>query len=326
MTDDRGVIDVKAKENFDDLSEVQLHNLRRERGGGVTRRFVSTAVLLLLLCSASFATSNVLLDAFQLRPIDDSHSPVVGHDDDKGSERGERYAALKNVLLSISDESELSRPNSPQQRALLWLADNDELKLGPKSTNLVQRYVLSVLFFSTTELQWHRELNWLASVHECEWKAEGGVRSCTQDKQEVTDISLWNNLKGTIPREIGQLTKLQVLYLARNQLYGTIPSEIGKLTDLTYLGLQHNRLSGTIPAEYMGNMLKLRTVYLEKNDFTGTIKRVDPLCQLKFDARPPKGQKRADGVLRFMTSDCKMLVSWKQPEIQCACCTQCYAA
>ena len=154
---------------------------------------------------------------------------------------------------------------------------------------------------------------------------EGGVRACDSN-QYITDVSLWNNLKGILPVELGALTKLQVLYLARNQLHGTIPTELGQLTDLTYLGLQHNRLSGTFPTTSFGALTKLRTLYLEKNDLTGTIQRHDPLCQLRFDATPIAGQSHLGGVLRQVTSDCRQLVQWKAPEVTCGCCTKCFAA
>ena len=44
--------------------------------------------------------------------------------------------------------------------------------------------------------------------------------------------------------------------LGRNQLSGTIPAELGNLTRLISLGLENNQLSGTIPAE-IGNLTSL---------------------------------------------------------------------
>jgi hypothetical protein len=56
-----------------------------------------------------------------------------------------------------------------------------------------------------------------------------------------------NQLTGSIPPEIGNLTNLTELYLFNNQLTGSIPSEIGNLTNLTKLMLSDNQLSGEIP-------------------------------------------------------------------------------
>ena len=56
-----------------------------------------------------------------------------------------------------------------------------------------------------------------------------------------------NQLTGSIPPEIGNLTNLYGLSLYNNQLTGSIPSEIGSLTNLIYLRLNDNQLTGEIP-------------------------------------------------------------------------------
>lgn len=42
-----------------------------------------------------------------------------------------------------------------------------------------------------------------------------------------------NNFVGSVPSEIGELSKLQNLWFADNQITGTIPSEIGNLVDMS---------------------------------------------------------------------------------------------
>jgi len=56
-----------------------------------------------------------------------------------------------------------------------------------------------------------------------------------------------NQLIGSIPSEISNLTNLERLYLHNNQLTGSIPPEIGNLTNLERLSLHVNQLSGEIP-------------------------------------------------------------------------------
>ena len=58
-----------------------------------------------------------------------------------------------------------------------------------------------------------------------------------------------NQLTGSIPPEIGNLTNLTHLYLRDNQLTGIIPPEIGNLTNLILLSLINNQLTGLIPDE-----------------------------------------------------------------------------
>jgi Leucine-rich repeat (LRR) protein len=71
-----------------------------------------------------------------------------------------------------------------------------------------------------------------------------------------------NQLSGTIPSELGQLTSLQYLYLANN-LTGTIPSELGELTSLLQIDLEYNNPTGTIPSEF-SQLIALQYLYLGK--------------------------------------------------------------
>jgi hypothetical protein len=80
----------------------------------------------------------------------------------------------------------------------------------------------------------------------------------------------YNNLSGSIPAALGNLSQLQGFSLNGNQLSGSIPAALGNLTQLTYLNLSSNQLSGSIPAE-LGNLTQLRTLYLVYNQLSGTI-------------------------------------------------------
>ena len=245
-----------------------------------------------------------------------------------------RFMRMQEIVRPISGYDALLDATSPQFLALDWIANRDTYRMDPDDPLLIQRYALAVLYFSTNGKGWKKTFKWLTGVHECEWKADGGVRQCNE-QGEITDLSLWNNLKGTIPSELMQLSKLEVLYLSRNELWGTIPPEIGNLRHLTYLGLQHNKLSGTVPQDSFTPLTSLKFLYLEKNDLTGTIRRIDYPCLLmknKDDqiqgtegmSFSPSGQ--SGGSLEYFTADCRALLSIKKPEITCACCTQCYLA
>ena len=91
---------------------------------------------------------------------------------------------------------------------------------------------------------------------------------------EVLDLRLnsflGNQLSGPIPAELGNLTALMWLNLRSNNLTGSIPAELGNLTSLLYLDLDRNNLTGSIPAE-LGNLTSLISLDLARNNLTGSI-------------------------------------------------------
>ena len=96
--------------------------------------------------------------------------------------------------------------------------------------------------------------------------------------EDTDTLNLYNNqLTGTIPPEIGNLTNLTYLVLVGNQLTGEIPSEIGNLTNLTSLQLFGNQLTGSIPPE-IGNLTNLMGLGLGNNQLTGEIP--ESICNL----------------------------------------------
>ena len=124
---------------------------------------------------------------------------------------------------------------------------------------------LVALYASTNGAGWSNSKNWLTSTLVGDWYGLSLYNG------HVSDISLSSNqLSGTIPPELGNLTNLRSLYLYSNQLSGTIPPELGNLTNLYELWLSSNQLSGTIPPEF-GNLTKLWYLYLSSNQLSGTI-------------------------------------------------------
>lgn len=79
-----------------------------------------------------------------------------------------------------------------------------------------------------------------------------------------------NNLVGTMPISIGNLSELETFYADGNQLEGTIPDEFGKLENLRVVYLFNNNLSGGIPST-IGNLRNVERLLLGENNFTGAI-------------------------------------------------------
>lgn len=133
------------------------------------------------------------------------------------------------------------------------------------------RLALIALYNATNGASWYVKTGWNSpgspGDNPCGWF---GV-SCSGSPARVTQLTPFsNNLVGTIPVEIANLTALTRLDLADNKLSGAIPKEIGSMSELTRFSLGLNDLTGTIPSE-LGNLLNLQDLDLSANDLTGAI-------------------------------------------------------
>ena len=135
--------------------------------------------------------------------------------------------------------------------------------LGPHTAD---RAALVALYHATNGTHWHEQSNWNTTGSIRNWR---GVS--TNLAGFVTELSLPdNNLTGTLPPELGDLTQLRRLVLDANQLAGSIPPALGRLSQLTMLDLSRNRLTGTIPPE-LGSLSRLDSLLLYRNRLTGPI-------------------------------------------------------
>jgi tRNA A-37 threonylcarbamoyl transferase component Bud32 len=79
-----------------------------------------------------------------------------------------------------------------------------------------------------------------------------------------------NMLTGSLPPEISNLVKLEVLMLYGNKLTGKIPPELGNLANLYMLTLSGNKFSGDIPPEF-GQMNNMQFLDISMNKLNGSI-------------------------------------------------------
>lgn len=80
----------------------------------------------------------------------------------------------------------------------------------------------------------------------------------------------YNFLNGTISPGISKLPILEQLFLAYNRFTGKIPEALGECPHLGRLDLSNNRFSGKIP-ESFGNLVQIRYLYLNNNLLSGEI-------------------------------------------------------
>lgn len=128
-----------------------------------------------------------------------------------------------------------------------------------------ERNALIALYDATNGEGWANKTSWKTDADVEFWY---GV---TVANGHVTELDLaGNQLMGSIPSSIGNLTSLLKLDLCLNRLSGTIPTTIGNLTSLTSLDLTGNELSGTIPDE-IGALSALTSLYMGRNHLSGSI-------------------------------------------------------
>ncbi|MCY3677602.1 MAG: Ig-like domain-containing protein [Gemmatimonadetes bacterium] len=143
------------------------------------------------------------------------------------------------------------------------LGNTDPLPCIPETAD---REVLVALHDATDGPGWQDRYNWMTDKGVNTWE---GI--ATDEEGYVTEIFLpWNKLTGSIPPELGDLARLEVLALYGNDLEGPIPPELGKLDRVRILLLSSNELEGPIPPE-IGGMVSVDTMFLSGNDLSGPI-------------------------------------------------------
>jgi hypothetical protein len=85
-----------------------------------------------------------------------------------------RLDAFRSLLLnnSISGPASLFSIDTPQFKALQWLANDDPAQLPPESAIydvIKERFILSTLYFSTHGINWTNQYQFLSGKQICDW-------------------------------------------------------------------------------------------------------------------------------------------------------------
>jgi hypothetical protein len=148
---------------------------------------------------------------------------------------------------------------------------------------------LAAFYAATDGANWSDNRRWMSEEPPCTWYGilceDGHVVSLTMNwnnlrgelPPELGDLSqlrqlvlYFNLLDGPLPPELGRLDKLEVLILHNNDFEGGIPAEFGELRSLRKLDLVHSGLSGPLPPE-LGELDNLEVLNLKGNEFSGVI-------------------------------------------------------
>jgi Leucine-rich repeat (LRR) protein len=138
--------------------------------------------------------------------------------------------------------------------------------------------VLSDLFYATNGVGWANRSGWLTASDHCTWH---GI-TCTGSKALAIKLSN-NNLHGTIPASLGNITTLTALDFSGNRLAGTLPSSLGACSQLSSFSARNASLSGPFP-KILSSLKDIQFLDLSHNALTGTLpaQPIDPNAGLEF--------------------------------------------
>ena len=176
-------------------------------------------------------------------------------------------ASLTNLrqlkTLHIENNAGLCAPSDEAFQA--WLEtmssfQGDTCGVEPPEQDPTDRAALMALYLATDGDSWTDNTNWGTDESFVNWH---GVT--TDRAGRIVRLALWrNNLTGTIPPELADLTNLDFLSLGDNNLTGPIPPELGRLTNLEAVVLNSNNLTGPLPAS-LTNLRQLNFLNIANN-------------------------------------------------------------
>lgn len=227
----------------------------------------------------------------------------------KADLKGRIKSSFTVLGLPSSHSTMLDSPESPQARALNWVAASEQYDRYDDDQRL-QRYALACFFYATyavrnayvtQQVPWTTAEKWLSEEHECDWEGITCSDSSANGNRVVTHIQLEEHrISGTIPLDLvllresltslvltnnlifmegdallvfSYLENLETIMLADNYIVerNGLPSSMRDLPKLKKLILSYNLLQGSIPPTYFENLHKLSHLEIESNYLSGPL-------------------------------------------------------
>jgi len=215
---------------------------------------------------------------------------------------------LGTFLIQIYDQLEsdwdvLSDEDSPQFKALHWLAGRDEYTSYDRAQQ-VQRYALACFYYATffhahdfltAPTDWASQEEWITDAQECTWE---GI-ACDSEGRVTGIILPKRALSGHLPIELAMISSLQELDLTSNFVYmeddlhklwlhlsnlkhllmednfmvttSGLPEEFTGLVSLEKLQLSYNLLQGELQGAVFTAMPNLHHLEIESNYLSGSL-------------------------------------------------------
>jgi Leucine-rich repeat (LRR) protein len=175
-----------------------------------------------------------------------------------------------------------------QGKAFSWLVNE---AINPETlsvTRKIARYSLVTFYYSTLGESWANSTGWLTEQDECTWfTTTEPTRTVCNSAGDIVSFELDNNnVRGSIPSELGLLTQLLSISLENPRgsapsMTGDLKSFLGTLTKLTSLTITGNTLTGGIPSNF-GVLTQLERIDLSSNGLQGSLpQNLKPLSYLQ---------------------------------------------
>jgi hypothetical protein len=127
------------------------------------------------------------------------------NDDDNTTTRKNYYSDDDNTRFEVlvelfrdkhvSEEKVLRDKRTPQHAALNWLANGDDAMLDLDTTPddiLIERFVVVLLYVTTTGWAWSHPMRFLRETGVCDWYSGRNDRGilCNEDQSSITEINM----------------------------------------------------------------------------------------------------------------------------------------
>ena len=243
--------------------------------GGYGIQTTADSGLVMLGCTQSFATREGAVAAYLVK--------LDGKDSSGGYQKSmtlkerrilpyERKENVRSTTIRENRKVKFGELEYVSNNVLIeenLICGNVEAPLDPRKVVLEQARLrdslaLVALHDSTMGLNWRRRWDLeqpMNSWHNVQLDHEGRV---------VGVVLTANQLNGFLPNSLGNMNKLEILWLGTNSLEGTIPTSFGKMINLKQLFLEDNNLQGGIPVE-LTELPKLQQLRLGKNKLEGNV-------------------------------------------------------
>lgn len=126
------------------------------------------------------------------------------------------------LFQSLTDDGSLTTAGTPQNQALVALSESNpdlDPNIALNQVEIVQRYALNTLYFSTSGSEWIVNSLWTSASPICGATPESTWHGvvCSEDGQNVERLVLaGNDLLGRLPSEIRALSSLSKYTLVKN--------------------------------------------------------------------------------------------------------------